>query len=72
MKQPFYHPEIPETIQVIEVAGRLCLLDENQVPLMWLDSKENLDLRPLFSCNADSAYDTLESGEKDSYLNDTL
>jgi hypothetical protein len=72
MKQPFYHPEIPETIQVAEVAGRLCLLDENQVPLMWLDSKENLDLRSLFSCNADSAYDTLESGEKDSYLNDTL
>jgi hypothetical protein len=53
MKQPFYHPEIPETIQVAEVAGRLCLLDENQVPLMWLDSKENLDLRSLFSCNAD-------------------
>ena len=58
--------QIPETIQVIEVAGRLCLLDENRVPLMWIDGEENLDLRSLFSCNADSAYDTLESGEKDS------
>ena len=41
------NPAIPDTLRFAEIENRLVLLDENSVPVMWLDSEEQKEFYTL-------------------------